>query len=115
MKGAHSRIGHSATSLLLCAAGATLAACGGAASASGPQATVPPTTAGSPTSYAIPPQITQAYVQRVINALDVVDGDATRLIVENRSLVPPAVYRLKAIDSDPWFTQVADTWADQLG
>ncbi|HET6965634.1 MAG TPA: hypothetical protein VFH58_12735 [Acidimicrobiales bacterium] len=43
------------------------------------------------------------------------DGDATRLIVEHRSLIAPAVYRLKAIYSDPWFTQVADTWADQLG
>lgn len=92
-----------------------LAACGGGNSAAtGPQATVPDTTVGSPTSYAVPSHITNGYVQRVMNALDAIDGDATRLIVSQRALVPQAVYRLRAINSDTWFTQVSATWADQL-
>jgi hypothetical protein len=114
MKGAQSRTGHFATAFLLCVAACALAACGGSASASGPQATVPVTTIASSASYAIPRQITAPYVQRVLNALNAVDGDATRLIVAHRSLIKPAVYRLQAIDADSWFTEVTSTWADDL-
>ena len=113
MKGAQSRIRHLATAALLPALLAA-AGCGSSKPASTTQATVPSTTISATASYAIPNRITAAYVQRVINALDEVDGQATRLIVEHRALVPQAVYRLKAINSDPWFTEVADTWADQL-
>lgn len=114
MKGLRPRIGQCAWRVALLPMCAALAACGGSAAARQTQATVPDTTIPPINSYAVPPHITAAYVQRVLNALDKVDGDATRLIVANRSLIPAAIYRLKAIDSDPWFTEVSDTWADQL-
>ena len=78
------------------------------------QAKVPSTTIGDANPYAVPAHITTAYVQRVLNALDVVDGDATRLIVANRSLVKPALLRLEAIDSKSWFGSVTNVWAGDL-
>lgn len=114
MKGAVSQIGHSAWRAVLLLASGSLAACGGSAAARQTQATVPDTTIPPVNSYAVPPHITAAYVQRVLDALDKVDGDATRLIVANRSLVPAAVYRLEAIDADAWFTEETSTWTDEI-
>ena len=110
------RLGWIALVALACLGSAGLAGCGGGKSAQAPQATVPSAaTSVSSDPYAVPPKITAAYVQRVLNALDVVDGEATHLIVTNRALVPAAVTRLRAIDSDSWFTEVTDTWADDIG
>lgn len=95
------------------AAALTLSACGGS-SAPAAQARVPSTTIPPADPYAVPAHITPAYVQRVLDALDAVDGDATRLIVANRALVKPALYRLEAIDSQSWFGEMTNTWAGQI-
>ena len=113
MKRAQSRIGHLAAASILPGVLA-LAGCGSSNPAPKTQATVPTTTVSAASSYGIPTRITVPYVQRVINALNAVQGDAARLIVADRSLVPPAVYRLEAIDGDKWFSEVTATWADDL-
>src|SRR5581483_8350103 len=77
-------------------------------------ATVPDTTIPPANDFSVPAHITVAYVQRVLNALDAVKGDAARLIIANKSLVPDAVYRLEAIDADRWFTEETSTWSDDL-
>ena len=113
MKGAQSRTGHLAVAALLPALLAA-AGCGSSNPTPTTQATVPATTLSATASYAVPARITAPYVQRVIDALNAVQGDAARLIVSHRSLVPPAVYRLEAIDGDKWFSEVTATWADDL-
>ncbi|MBV9665787.1 MAG: hypothetical protein JOZ37_17610 [Actinobacteria bacterium] len=81
-----------------------------------PEPTVPataPTTV--PTDpYAVPPTIDAAYLNKVIQALDHVDGDATRLIVARRQLVPEAARRLSSIYSAEEFTAQTNLWLDLL-
>ena len=92
---------------------ALLPACASTHPSATPQATVPVTSATAD-PYAVPAKITPAYVQRVLDALDSVDGAATREIVSERRLTKHALDQLRAIDSDRWFTEVTDTWADEL-
>lgn len=80
--------------------------------------------AGSHTTdpYAIPSRITPAYVQRVLNALEGVNGRATRLIVENRRLVPKAAEILRSTSTSSeyelqrriWSTQISSHLSDYL-
>jgi hypothetical protein len=96
-------------------AGATLAivpvlaaACGGTTASAGPGATVPRAASTSTTPadpYAIPSPITAAYVQRVLDELDTISGDAIRVVVAERSLVPDAARRLRAISTSTSFNQ----------
>ena len=92
---------------------ALLPACASTHPSATPQATVPVTSATAD-PYAVPAKITRAYVQRVLDALDRVEGDAARLIVARKSLVPEAAWRLRSIDSDSWFQESTATWADDL-
>ncbi|MDP9072078.1 MAG: hypothetical protein M3N68_12525, partial [Actinomycetota bacterium] len=58
--------------------------------------------------------IDEAYVNKVLAALDAVDGEATRLIVQNRNLVPEATARLRAIYDESEFREQVDVWLRQL-
>jgi len=80
-----------------------------------PQATVPKAVGTNPTPatrtayapadpYTVPSVITKAYVQKVLNALEVVNAQATDLIVANKALVPPAADRLRSIYTGSEFT-----------
>ena len=81
-----------------------------------PQPTVPataPTTV--PTDpYAVPATIDAAYLNKVFAALDHVSGDATRLIVASKQLVPPAAARLAAIYDEQHFKFQTNNWVDLL-
>lgn len=87
------------------------AACGSSQPSQPPQATVPqaagtttPATAVATDPYAVPPVITKPYVQKVLNALEAVNAQATDLIVANKNLVPAAAARLQSIYTDSQFT-----------
>ena len=114
MKGLRGKTGHFVAPGCLALACVSLAGCGSQAPAAVTQATVPATTIPPIDPHAVPTHITAAYVQGVLNELDAVDGDAARLIVANRSLVPAAVYRLEAIDADSWFSEDTSTLTDEL-
>lgn len=74
---------------------AALAGCDGDdGAADGPTATVPTT---PPDPYAVPAVIDEAYVNRVLAALDQADGDVTRLVARTGTVPPEAVDRLKAL------------------
>ena len=95
------------------AAGVGLTSCASGAGAT-TGATVPDTTIPADNSFAVPAHITVAYVQRVLNALDAVDGDATRLIVASHTLDSGALARLQAINTPSWFAHLATGWATQI-
>ena len=96
-----------------------LGACSGGDDDAGPAATVPveqsttSTTAAVDVS-AIPAVIDEAYVNRVLAALDAVDGEATRIIVHNRRLVPEATARLRAIYDEAEFRKQVEAWLMEL-
>ncbi|MGH9128737.1 MAG: hypothetical protein ACRDY2_07170 [Acidimicrobiales bacterium] len=97
----------------LLALGATSCAAGSAAP---PGATVPTAVIGAPppNPYAVPAVITKAYVQRVLNALEAVNAQATQLIVAHRSLVPAARTDLSAIDTAPEVAIQTKLWRNDL-
>ncbi len=72
------------------------AACGGGSDVpSATLAPVPTTTSVDP--YAVPAVVDEAYVNRVLAALDAAVGDVVRLVVRERAVTPEAVTRLEAI------------------
>jgi hypothetical protein len=73
-----------------------LAGCGGAGSSGGdgPTATVPTV---PPDPFAVPPVIDEAYVNRVLAALDQADGDVLRMVVSTKTIPPEVIERLKAL------------------
>lgn len=75
-----------------------LASCAGSSPPS-TGATVPTAILGEP--YAVPAVITKAYLQRVLNAMEVVNGEATRLIIAQHKLGPQALRDLGAINTAP--------------
>ena len=86
----------------------------------GPTATVPTEVPTSSTTAVadvstIPPVIDEAYLNRVLEALDAADGMATRIIVERKDLVPEAAQILNAIYSDEEFKDQVDVWLTDLG
>jgi hypothetical protein len=94
-----------ARSLVLVAALAFAAGCNGKADG-GPVATIPPssTSTSAPTDpYAVPAVIDEAYVNRVLAALDQVEGDVVRSLVANRIPQVDDTARLRAIYNDPQF------------
>ena len=95
---------------------AGLGACGGDDTPSSAGATVPkattPTTAADP--YAVPATIDAAYLNKVFVALEHVDGDATRLIIESRTFPPEAAKRLQAIYGDDEFKKQTNLWLDLI-
>ena len=64
--------------------------------------------------YAVPSKITPAYVQRVLNALEGVNGRATRLIVENRRLVPEAAEILRSTNTKTQYQLQRRIWSIQI-
>jgi hypothetical protein len=105
-------------------AGATLAivpvlaaACGGSTASAGAGATVPhaaPTSTTSADPYAVPSPITVAYVQRVLDELDSISGQAISIVVAQRSLVPDAARRLRAISTSASFSQQSMIMLNQI-
>lgn len=51
--------------------------------------------------FAVPKVIDAAYANRVLEALNLVDGDALRLIVSTRAIDIPVLERIRAIYNDP--------------
>ncbi|MEA2843187.1 MAG: hypothetical protein QOJ69_858, partial [Actinomycetota bacterium] len=80
----------------LAVAVAGLVGCGGGGSsgADGPTATVPTV---PPDPFAVPPVIDEAYVNRVLAALDQAVGDVVRIVVSTKTLTPEAIDRLQAL------------------
>jgi hypothetical protein len=76
-----------------------LAACskgGGGATAPTTVRTLPSTTTTT-APFAIPAVIDEAYVERVLNALNKIEGDAARVIVREQAVVPEAAAILRAV------------------
>jgi hypothetical protein len=105
-------------------AGATLAivpvlaaACGGTTASAGPGATVPraASTSTTPTDpYAIPSPITVAYVQRVLDAIEAINNQATLIIVQQRSLIPEAARLFRSVSTAKEFGDQTQILLDQL-
>ena len=94
-----------ARSLVLVAALALAAGCNGKADG-GPETTLPPppTASTAPADpYAVPAVINEAYVNRVLAALDQVEGDVIRNLVATRVPQIADTMRLRAIYNDPQF------------
>ncbi len=93
-------------------------ACSRGDSGATPSATVPVEQTTTSTTEVdvstIPPTIDEAYVNKVLAALDAVDGEATRLIVQNRAFVPEAAARLRAIYDEQEFRKQTDAWLMDL-
>ena len=98
------------------------AACGrgGHHTAARPGATVPPaapttvTTALPADPYAVPAVIDVAYLNRVFDVFEQVDGEATRAIVATRAFVPEAAIRLRAIYDRDEFDRQQEQWLRTL-
>ena len=73
-----------------------VAGCGGddSGAADGPTASVPTV---PPDPYAVPAVIDEAYVNRVLAALDQAVGDVVRMVVSTKSYPPDAIERLQAL------------------
>ncbi len=78
--------------------------------------TAPPetttTAAGDP--FAIPDVIDEAYVNRVLAALDQIDGDAVRDVVARGTITFESNARVRAIYNDPEYGQQAEGLRDLL-
>ncbi|MFP5375807.1 MAG: hypothetical protein ACLGIO_03365 [Acidimicrobiia bacterium] len=80
-----------------------------------PEATVPTAPPTSPTTApvdvsVIPEVIDERYLTAVLAALDEVDSEATRMIVEAKNVTPAAADYLNAIYSDEETTRQVDRW-----
>lgn len=88
---------------------------GGDDDTASPTTTAPSTTTTGPADpYAIPDTIDVAYVQRVIDKLYEIDGDAARVIVREGELVPLAAERLAAVYSPAELDIQLRLWNDAL-
>ncbi len=101
------RLRRTAAGVSLLLAGA-LGACSSADEPAAPTATlgtVPPVT---PTTdpYAVPAVIDEAYVNRVLEALDAANGDVLRLVVRERTIPTEALDRLRALYLDEELLQL---------
>jgi hypothetical protein len=84
-----------AVAVAVAVAAVGLAGCGGGGDSDdeGPTATVPTT---PPDPYAVPAVIDEAYVNRVLAALDQLSGDVLRTFLMTKTLPPDAIDRLEA-------------------
>jgi hypothetical protein len=73
-----------------------------------------PTTTVAPDPYAVPSVITPAYVDRVFVALNHINGDATRLLVTDRSVTRQVEADLRAIYNDPLYQQEVEVAQESL-
>ncbi len=74
----------------------------------------PPSTTAPPDVSTVPTVIDEPYLNEVLKALNKVDGDAMRLIVQEEDLVPPALDRLAAIYHEEEFNSQLRSWGRQL-
>ncbi|MGI8684837.1 MAG: hypothetical protein ACR2MO_07080 [Acidimicrobiales bacterium] len=86
----------------------------------GPETTVPtaPTTVATTAPvdpFAVPTVIDAAYVDRVLAALNKVEGDLVRDLVETNALTVEASTRLRAIYNDPKYQQEFDSLVKLFG
>jgi len=97
-----------ARSLVLVAALALAAGCNGRAD-EGADTTLPPppapTTSVPADPYAVPAAIDEAYVNRVLAALDQVDGEAVRTLVSVVQIDPRVGEILRSVYNDPQYGQ----------
>lgn len=108
---------------LVLAAATVLALTGGACSSGGagrPDPTRPAPLAPTSTTdttepadpYAIPEVIDEAYVNRVLAALDQIDGDSLRDVVSKGAVSFESFERIRAIYNDPEYDQQSDGLRD---
>lgn len=96
------------------------AACWGGAAGKMPVGPTVPTEAPPPSPTAppdvstVPTVIDEAYLNEVLKALNKVDGDAMRLIVQEEDLLHPAAERLRAVYLNDELDQQLSLWGDQL-
>ena len=105
--------------LVLALAGGCTRGGGTGADPTVPAETSPPTapstsTSAPPDIATIPAVIEQAYLDRVLAAIDEIDGRATRIIVEQKRLVPEAAELLAAIYDDEEFSGQTHVWATTI-
>ncbi|HUR17431.1 MAG TPA: hypothetical protein VMZ51_00655 [Acidimicrobiales bacterium] len=88
----------------------------------GPDPTVPTKPAPATTTttvpadpYAIPNVIDEAYVNRVLAALDQIDGDVLRRVVATGGIDPEVLKMLRAIYNDPQYEIELQSLRDLLG
>lgn len=74
----------------------------------------PPSTTAPPDVSSVPAVIDEAYLNEVLKALNKVDGDAMRLIVQEEDLVRPALDQLAAIYHEEEFNSQLRSWGRQL-
>lgn len=92
-------------------------ACFGRAGGRGTADTLPPpvsTTATTAVSYAVPAVIDQAYVAKVMAALDHVYGEAVRHLAQTRRIDDQFLKYLVAIYTDRYFKLAEDAWAQEV-
>jgi len=95
-------------------------ACWGGAGRTDPPGPTVPTEAPATSTTAVPDVATvpavidEAYLNEVLRVLNRVDGDATRLIVANRELVPPAAARLRSIYLGEELNNQLRLWNEQI-
>lgn len=115
--GGRAVVAGAATALLLAACTGTSAE-PEVATATVPVATPAPSTPSpSPTPddpYAVPDEIDEAYLNRVFEALEQVIGDATRLIVAQKTYPPEADDLLMEVYGPDALQVVRDGWIDEL-
>ena len=103
--------------LLLALAVTLLAACSSEDDA-GPTATVPtapPETTTTTFSYAVPEKIDVAYVERVMEALDHLDGEASRRVAQMRRFDEEFFKYYVAIYNPKFFDLVQQGWFELGG
>ncbi|MDP9071259.1 MAG: hypothetical protein M3N68_08225 [Actinomycetota bacterium] len=91
--------------------------CSGGEDEADPGATVPTEVTTSTTVIdvsTIPAVIDEAYLNRVLEALDAVDGMATKIIVERKRFPPDAAALLHSIYDDEEFQDQVEIWAKTL-
>jgi len=95
------RLRRTAAGVSLLLAGA-LTACSSGDEPAAPTATLGTAPPVTPTTdpYAVPPVIDEAYVNRVLEALDAANGEVLRLVVKTKTIPPEAVDRLRALYPD---------------
>ncbi|HET7489456.1 MAG TPA: hypothetical protein VFJ85_16130 [Acidimicrobiales bacterium] len=77
--------------------------------------TAPSTTATTAVSYAVPAAIDTAYIQKVMAALDHVNGDAARRAASERALDGDFFQRFVSIYTDRYFKLVQRAWLQVAG
>jgi hypothetical protein len=77
-------------------------ACGNGTASAGPGATIPQAASTSTTSadpYAIPSPITAAYVQRVLDAIEAINNQATLVMLQTRSFTPEVASLFRSVST----------------